>query len=259
MKLETHWEFLKNSALLGKLSHAYMFSGNDEAGQQRLAMQLSQLLNCEAATKEKPCKKCAPCQSIEAKTHPDIVWIADEREIPISAIRDLRRHFSLSAWQSSFKIAVIEKAHLMNSEAQSALLKLLEEPSKNSLFLLLSEYPALLLDTIRSRAQEMRWYAFSKASKRSKEAEELERLGKALLQERFDYAKKAAETPEDAIRVLEEWLKAQHIFLLESLVHSAKDIARQERVIRTTQEMLHVIQTTNVTPRLAVEQVLLEI
>lgn len=259
MRHETHWEFLKNSALLGKLSHAYIFSGNDEAGQRRLVIQLSQLLNCESKTKEKPCGRCAPCQSIEAKTYPDMTWITDEREIPISAIRDLRRHFSLSAWQSPFKIAVIEKAHLMNSEAQSALLKLLEEPSQHSLFLLLSEYPALLLDTIRSRAQEMRWYAFSEILKRSKGAEELERLGKALLQERFDYAKKAAEDPETTAQILQEWLKAQHASLLGSLAHSAQDIARQERIIRTTQEMLHVVQTTNVTPRLALEQVLLEI
>ena len=260
MRYETHWEFLKNSALLGKLSHAYLFSGNDEAGQQRLSLKLSQLLNCELREGEKPCGTCASCRGMRERTHPDAVWISETREIPIGAIRKLRHHSSLSSWQSSFKIAVIEKAHLMNMEAQSALLKLLEEPKHNAILLLCTQHPDLLLDTIRSRAQEIRWYVFPAALKEnSKDAEELKRLKGSLLQERFDYAKKAAETPEDAIQVLEEWMRAQRSILLKTVSDSSENIAQEERVLKTMQEMLQVMQTTNVTPRLALEQVLLEL
>jgi DNA polymerase III subunit gamma/tau len=269
MRYETHWEFLKNSAALGKLSHAYIFSGNDEVGQQRLALKLSQLLNCEArliggcadeAQKGEPCQACASCKGMREKTHPDAVWISETREIPISAIRGLRSHFSLSSWQSPFKVAVIEKAHLMNTEAQSALLKLLEEPRKNAILLLLCEYPDLLLDTIRSRAQEIRWYSFPATAKEDgKYAEELKRLKDSFLQERFDYAKKAAETSQDAIYVLEGWMRAQRSFLLKSISDVSENIAQEERVVKTIQEMLRVVSTTNVTPRLALEQVLLEL
>ena len=259
MRYETHWEFLKNSALLGKLSHAYLFSGNDEEGQQRLALQFSQLLNCESGAEKKPCGACSSCKGMRERTHPDAVWVSEAREIPISAIRNLRQHFSLSSWQSSFKIAVIERAHLMNMEAQSALLKLLEEPRKNVLLLLLCEYPALLLDTIRSRTQEMRWYAFSETAQESlKGTGELRRLGSSLLQERFDYAKKAAETSEDAAQILEGWLRVKRDVLLKA-VQSAKDVARNMHMVQTMQEMLQVVKTTNVTPRLALEQVLLEL
>src|SRR3989338_3596579 len=182
MRYETHWEFLKNSALLNKFSHAYILSGNDELGQQRLALHLSQLLNCGARKGGEPCQSCASCKCMQKRTHPDVVWISETREIPIGAIRGLRNHFSLSSWQSPFKIAVIEKAHLMNTEAQSALLKLLEEPRRNVILLLLCEYPNLLLDTIRSRAQEMRWYSFPETSKDDgKDVEELKQLKDSFL------------------------------------------------------------------------------
>ncbi len=260
MRYETHWEFLKSSAALGKLSHAYIFSGNDEAGQQRLALRLSQLVNCEVKKGGEPCQACASCRGMQEKTHPDTVWILQTREIPISAIRELRKHFSLSSWQSPFKIAVIERAHLMNMEAQSALLKLLEEPRRNAILFLLCEYPDLLLDTIRSRAQEIRWYSFPAVSKENgKSASELKRLKDSFIQERFDYAKKAAETPEDAIRVLEEWLETQRSVLLEAVSHSTESVAKEKHMVRTMQEMLQVVKTTNVTPRLALEQVLLEL
>lgn len=260
MKYETHWEFLKNSVLVDKFSHAYVFSGNDEVSQLNLALKLSQLLNCESKKGGEPCQKCLSCRGMEAKTHADALWIGETREIPIAAIRNLRQHFALSSWQSSFKIAVIEKAHLMNMEAQSALLKLLEELRHNAVLLLLTQHPELLLDTIRSRAQEMRWYVFPEASKKDlKGAEELQRLKNSLLQERFDYAKKAAETPEEAIQTLEELLKAQRHILLDAVSGSAGDIMHEEHALKTMQEMLQAVKTTNVTPRLAVEQALLEL
>mgnify|MGYP001577242032 CR=1 FL=1 len=260
-RYETHWEFLKNSAKLGKLSHAYLFSGNDLASQKQLAVLFSQFLNCESQL-NKPCKQCMSCKIIEAKSHPDLLWIEGVREIPISAIRDLQNHLSLSTWQSSFKIAVIEQAHLMNQEAQSSLLKCLEEPKKNTVFLLLTSHPDLLFDTIRSRTQELRWYVFPSAFRGSitpREQELFDQLKTALLSERFEYAKKAGESAEDTTQILEGWLKAQRAILLRSVSDSSKDVAQKERVVKTMQEMLHVVHTTNVTPRLALEQVLLEL
>ena len=266
MRYETHWEFLKSSVSLGKLSHAYIFSGNDEVSQQRLALRFSQLLNCESkkegppAQAGEPCGTCVSCKGMRERTHSDGTWISEIREIPIASIRELRRHFALSSWQSSFKVAVIERAHLMNREAQSALLKLLEELRQNAVLLLCTQYPDLLLDTIRSRAQEIRWYVFPAVSKETlQDAEELKRLQGSLLQERFDYVKKAAETPEDAIRVLELWLKAQRSILLGAMSGSVESAAKAERTVKTMQEMLHALYTTNVTPRLAVEQVLVEL
>ena len=266
-RYETHWEFLKNSAKSERLSHAYLFSGNDAASQKQLAVLFSQFLNCESQ-RDKPCKRCISCKAIQAKRHPDLLWIEGIREIPISAIRNLHHHLSLSAWQSSFKIAVIEEAHLMNQEAQSSLLKNLEEPTKNTVFFLLTTHPNLLFDTIRSRSQELRWYVFPSATSDStipRALEELERLRNSLFQERFDYAKKAGER-EDVIQILLQWMEAERARLLASLqdsgnpsTGSGQGVVKESKTLKTMQEMLHAIQTTNVTPRLALEQVLLEL
>jgi DNA polymerase-3 subunit delta' len=203
------------------------------------------------------------CKIIEAKSHPDLLWIEGVREIPISAIRDLQNHLSLSTWQSSFKIAVIEQAHLMNQEAQSSLLKSLEEPKKNTVFLLLTSHPDLLFDTIRSRAQELRWYVFPKSqdNKIKKELEQLERLRNSLFSERFEYAKKAGETAQDVILILLQWIEAQRARLLGKLQDSDGEVLKEGKTLKTMQEMLHALETTNVTPRLALalEQVLLEL
>lgn len=261
MRYETHWEFLKNSAKLGKLSHAYLFSGNDEVSQKQLAVLFSQFLNCESEI-DKPCRQCLSCRGIEAQSHPDLLWIGGAREIPIGAIRSLQNHLSLSTWQSSFKIAVIEQAHLMNQEAQSSLLKSLEEPTKNTVFLLLTSHPDLLLDTIRSRAQELRWYVFPSPSQSSitpKAQELLEQLRNAFLQERFEYAKKAGESAQDVIGILSQWMEVQRARLLEKLQDSDKEVSKEGKTLKIMQEMLHVVQTTTVTPRLALEQVLLEL
>ena len=259
MKYETHWEFLKNSARSERLSHAYLFSGNDPASQKQLALVFSMFLNCESKHNE-PCKRCLSCRNIMARSHADLLWIEGVREIPITAIRDLSRHLSLSAWQSLYKIAVIEGAHLMNQEAQSALLKNLEEPKKNTVFLLLTSHPDLLFNTLRSRTQELMWHVFPPESQGSatKEAQELLlRLRHSLLQERFDYAKKAGETAEDVAQILLQWMEAERARLLSSLQDSGKEVLKERETLKTMQEMLHAVQTTNVTPRLALEQVLL--
>lgn len=261
-RYETHWEFLKNASRIGKLSHAYIFSGNDTASQKQLAVLCSQLLNCESQKKEKPCAQCLSCRITQERKHPDLLWIEGMREIPISAIRNLHHHLSLSTWQSPFKIAVIEEAHCMNQEAQSALLKNLEEPKKNTIFFLLTCHPDALFDTIRSRAQELRWYVFPKSqdNKIKKEFEQLEKLRNSLLQERFDYAKKAGESSEDVTQILLQWMEAQRAKLLEALSDSDKAVvAREEKLLKTMQEILQVVRTTHVTPRLALEQVLLEL
>ena len=261
MRYETHWEFLKSSEKLGKLSHAYLFSGNSAASQRQLAVLFSQFLNCEAKL-DRPCKHCLSCRIVEARSHPDLLWIEGIREIPISAIRNIHHRLSLGAWQSSFKIAVIENAHLMNQEAQSALLKNLEEPRSNTVFLLLTRYPGLLLETIRSRTQELRWHIFPSGPENStnrRDIEQLERLRHSLFQERFDYAKKAGETAQDVAQILSQWMEAERARLLASLSDPSKDVLQEEKTLKIMQEMLHAVQTTNVTPRLALEQVLLEL
>src|SRR3989344_5660213 len=136
MKYEAQKNFLQKLAELRRLSHAYLFSGNDEAQKNKLVADLVTCLDVQIADR--------------AFLEPTL------GEITIAQIRELSSLLSMTAWSSPYKVAVLSRAHAMNREAQSAFLKLLEEPKGNTVFFLLTEYPDMLLDTIRSRAQEFK-------------------------------------------------------------------------------------------------------
>jgi DNA polymerase-3 subunit delta' len=169
------WQFLKKSAELGKISHAYLFFGQEKLGKKTLAFEFVKLLNCQNPDfSKRPCQKCPSCQEIQkslffkVEQHPDLAVIEPQRfvsektsikkeEIQISQIRDLNWRLSLHSFSRPFKAAIIDKAHSMNQEAQSCFLKTLEEPKGNTVLILITEYPEMLLATIRSRVQKIKF------------------------------------------------------------------------------------------------------
>src|SRR3989344_5206972 len=162
-KYRMHWNFLKLAADSGHLAHAYLFSGNDHEGKLSRAIKLFQYVNC-TDDQRKPCGTCRTCIAIEKRISPDVTCIGvkeGDKEIKIDAVRKLIAYLSLAPYESFVKGIIIEHAHLMNYEAQSAFLKLLEEPKGVSLIILLAEYPALLLPTIISRVQELPFYRYN--------------------------------------------------------------------------------------------------
>jgi len=169
------WQFLKKSAELGKISHAYLFFGQEKLGKRTLAFEFVKLLNCQNSDiKKKPCGKCPSCEAIQKsfqmdiEQYPDLAIIEPKKlvskktsqkkeEIQISQMRDLIWKLSLHSFSSPFKAAIIDKAHSMNQEAQSCFLKTLEEPKGNTVLILITEYPEMLLSTIRSRVQKIKF------------------------------------------------------------------------------------------------------
>lgn len=169
------WQFLKKSAELGKVSHAYLFFGQEKLGKKTLAFEFVKLLNCQNPDfSKRPCQKCPSCQEIQkslsfkVEQHPDLAVIEPKKfvskrssqrkeEIQISQIRDLSWRLSLHSFSRPFKAAIIDKAHSMNQEAQTCFLKTLEEPKGNSVLILITEYPETLLATIRSRVQKLKF------------------------------------------------------------------------------------------------------
>ncbi|MEK7510168.1 MAG: hypothetical protein AAB567_01240 [Patescibacteria group bacterium] len=261
------WEFLRKSAELGRLSHAYIFSGNDREAKRDTAFRLAKFLNCEQQER-KPCDVCKSCKAIEGRRFPDVTFLkpaVDEEaswrkeEIKISQIRELSAYLSLGAWVSPWKIIIMEKAHAMNQEAQSAFLKLLEEPKGNTLFLLLADYSQILLDTIRSRAQEIKFYNFKQFSKASSESQKnFEKLHTLSIQERFVWAKKLSESPEHMQETLEDFLRYARIRLLEKVKENSGDVPKLLRTVRTIQGISFLLGSTNINTRLALERMLLE-
>lgn len=183
------WQFLKKSAELGKISHAYLFFGQEKLGKRTLAFEFVKLLNCQNPDiKKKPCGKCPPCESIQKsllldiEQYPDLAIIKPKKlvskktsqkkeEIQIFQIRDLILKLSLHSFSSPFKAVIIDKAHFMNQEAQSCFLKTLEEPRGDTVLILITEYPEMLLPTIRSRVQKIKFNPV--------EREEIEKLLKS--------------------------------------------------------------------------------
>ncbi len=234
----TQGEFLKKSFELGTYSHAYIFFGNDEQGKKKTLEELFAFL------------AIAPSDMSFVKP--------DGAEITIAKIRELHAFLSLSAWSSPYKIAVIENAEKANQEAQSALLKLLEEPKGNAIFFLLTEYPFLLLSTLRSRVQSVGFWKFG--SLESSMKKEFEKLELQNLEARFEYAKALSEDEDASIiqTVLTEFLKYLRNSVLGALRQPSENLSKKIEALRSTQEIVHLLQTTNVNKRLAIEQLMLE-
>lgn len=262
-----HWEFLRKCAELGRLSHAYIFSGNDREAKRDTAFRLAKFLNCEEQER-KPCDVCTSCKAIQGRRFPDVSFLeplsaiqapSEKEEIKISQIRELSAYLSLGAWVSRWKIVIMEKAHTMNQEAQSALLSLLEEPKGNTLFLLLADYSQILLDTIRSRAQEIKFYNFKQFSNASSEAQKnFEKLCASSIQEQFAWAKKLSESPEHIQETLEDFLRCARIRLLEKVRESSGDVPKLVRQVRAIQGISFLLGSTNINTRLALERMMLE-
>ncbi len=169
------WRFLKKSVELGKISHAYLFYGQEKIGKKTIAFEFIKILNCKNPIfSERPCQTCSSCEaiqkslSLDLEQHPDLAVIEPKKlvskktslrkeEIQISQIRDLNWRLSLHSFSSPYKAAIIDRAHTMNQEAQSCFLKTLEEPRGNTVLILITEYPEMLLPTIRSRIQKIKF------------------------------------------------------------------------------------------------------
>lgn len=140
--------FLRDSLKAEKASHAYLFSGPAKIGKKTLALfWLTELL--------------------QKNNHPDLVLVNSEQgedEIKIAKIRDLIWKLSLKPHSADFKAALVDDAHLMNTEAQNALLKTLEEPKGSTFIFLVTDRPEYLLPTIVSRVQTVKFYPLSDAS-----------------------------------------------------------------------------------------------
>lgn len=157
------WQFLKKSAEMGKVPHAVLFCGGSKLGKKTLAIEFAKLLNCASKDfSKRPCNVCRSCLDIHKGIHPDFILVEPAgagREIQIGQIRGLISKLSLRSYSAPFRVAVLDQAHAMTKEAQGSFLKLLEEPKgKNTVLILITEYPESLLPTIISRVQKLKFF-----------------------------------------------------------------------------------------------------
>ena len=137
----------------GRISHFYLISGPAGAGKHTLARLLAAAILCQG--RDKPCGVCAPCRKALKGEHPDFITLTDpeHKNIAVRLVRQMRDDVFIRPNESDYKIYLI--AQDLGIEGQNALLKILEEPPKYGVFILLTDNPEKLLPTVRSRCTEL--------------------------------------------------------------------------------------------------------
>lgn len=143
----------------GRVPHASLFHGPEGIGKHAVAVAWAGDLLCSTPGPAGACGGCADCREAAPGAHPDLFQAAPEgpsRSLPIERIRELIAWTGARAFRRGRKVAVLRDAERMTEEAQNALLKTLEEPPPETVLILVSSRPGLLLETVRSRCRLVR-------------------------------------------------------------------------------------------------------
>lgn len=148
---------LRSSLAAGTTPHAFLILGPAGAGKRPVALAIAAALNC-VAEPAVGCGRCSSCLRILRRRYPDVHHIVPEGPlIPVDTVRELvMPEAARSPFEGRRKVFVIEEADRMNDWAQNALLKTLEEPQPDTVFILISDREEDLLETIRSRCRVLR-------------------------------------------------------------------------------------------------------
>jgi DNA polymerase-3 subunit gamma/tau len=144
---------LCNAIDSGKLPHALLFAGPRGVGKTSIARILARALNCEKGPTKTPCGECAPCREIANSTSLDVQEIDAASNRGIDDVREIRDSIRYSAAPGKHRIFIIDEVHMLTREAFAALLKTLEEPPPNSLFIFATTDPQKIPATVLSRVQ----------------------------------------------------------------------------------------------------------
>lgn len=161
-------EFLRTAIKNGKVSHAYLFCGPEHLGKYTVAKEFAAALMC--GKDDLSCQECFNCRQLKNNTHPD-VWLVErmfdekteklKKDISVEQIRDLKNRLQQASFFNGYKIAMIPEAQRLNHNAVNTLLKVLEEPTKKTIIILMADSLNRIPQTIVSRSQVLRFLPVS--------------------------------------------------------------------------------------------------
>lgn len=179
-------KILKNQIRLGKVSHAYIFSGCRGTGKTSAAKIFARAVNCLNPIDGEPCNECEVCKKILDNSTTDVVEMDAASNNSVENIRQIRQEVVYSTVDTKYRVYIIDEAHMLTTSAFNALLKTLEEPPENVIFILATTEQHKIPITILSRCLK---FEFSRLSKEDIS----KRLMYVLEQENKSYEKEAVE------------------------------------------------------------------
>ncbi len=175
---------LKNAIIHHKTSHAYLFTGPRGTGKTSAAKIFAKAINCLNPQDGEPCNDCILCKGITEGTIGDVIEIDAASNNGVEEIRDIRDKARYAPTQATYKVYIIDEVHMLSTGAFNALLKTLEEPPKNVIFILATTEPHKIPATIISRTQRFDF-------RRITNDEIIQRLRYILEQEEIAYEEEA--------------------------------------------------------------------
>lgn len=253
---------LEASLKRGRVSGAYLFFGNDEEGKKEAVSRVAQIICC-AEEKDVPCGICVACNSAAKLSHADIRVAQD---LSIKGMREFRSSLGTGAWSSRSTVVVIERMESIREDAQSLLLKMLEDSPGNTIFLLTALSASSVLETVQSRVHSVPFFQFQSLEESEKVLSEdlvkdFTRFRHLSFEERFSYAKTMAQDSERVTQAFQEWLAYARVAFrrqVEGRLPSSH-LSRTFRVIKLLQRLLALQRTSSGSSRLALERFMVEL
>ena len=175
---------LKNAIITNQISHAYLFAGPRGTGKTSAAKIFAKAVNCHHSKDGEPCNQCEICQAITKGQLNDVIEIDAASNNGVEEIRDIRDKAKYAPTQADYKVYIIDEVHMLSTGAFNALLKTLEEPPANVIFILATTEPHKIPLTIISRVQR---FDFRRISTQ----DAFDRMKYILDQKKVDYEEKA--------------------------------------------------------------------
>ena len=144
---------LTNAIKLNKITHAYLFTGPRGTGKTSVARILAKSLNCKEGPTLTPCEKCPSCIDIKNSNPMDVIEIDAASNRKVEDAQNILEKIQYIPVNGKYKIYIIDEVHMLTNHAFNALLKTLEEPPENVIFILATTEPQKVLETITSRCQ----------------------------------------------------------------------------------------------------------
>jgi DNA polymerase-3 subunit gamma/tau len=148
---------LRNAVINGREGQAYLFSGPRGTGKTSTARILAKVLNCVAPVDGEPCCECDSCKAVELGTSYDVLELDAASNNGVQEIRDIIETAALTS-PGRHRVFILDEVHMLSRAAEAALLKTLEEPPDQVVFVLATTDPQKVSETIRSRVQHLQFH-----------------------------------------------------------------------------------------------------